>query len=789
MHQHFNNFLMLFTKLLFQDLIKHLIILGSLSFVHIHTFSQSYHLATEIPVRKLNGDTLTNAWSGGLETPQYGSVDLNRDGVLDLVAFDKEASRFVTFLNTGSENEVNFRYDPSYQRLFDNCPCITWALFEDANCDGLPDLLCRTDNSDASVFEQRIAADSILFELTYPELNVQRGNLTSVLSVNPTDIPGLKDLDYDGDLDFLVFGVNATTVTYIKNMAVENTGRCDTFLLVRDTQCWGHFRESDVDNTAFVADTISCPFTSDFRPRIRSLFQSREVTYENVANGVTGTRDILHAGSTTLLLDLNADSTYDALIGDTSFDEIYALYNSGTIDYAFMDSVERNFPSLDTSISISTFPSAFYLDINNDGVRDLIAAPHASSSFDNVTGTWLYLNVGADNKPDFQLSERGFLQNTTLDVGSYAFPSFIDYNNDGLQDLIVGNLGYFNADSPILEPAIALLENTGTNAFPTYEIRTLDMLDLRSTNDFPLLTEISPAGGDLNGDGRDDLLLGNTMGTLYFFQHNGMNTTNPFEFVTDTLGGIDVGRNSAPFLYDIDEDEDLDLFIGNVDGYIHFYENKGISEEVIPAGLPEFELISETWGNIRILDEFGGEFSRGFARPTLADYDKDGEAELLVGGVVGEVEIYEFVNQRVSDSLVFSGVLANHDFGVRAAPAVAVTDTSNSPIFVVGNIQGGLQLVVPDSFGIITSTEKNLSTPKSFDIFPNPTSSQITIHSLDNQIRPANISIYDLSGKLNYQDGILHYPKKLDLSFLSPGYYYLTITHSSGREVFKVLKY
>jgi len=774
---------------------RRFIFTGVLLFLYQCSWSQHYQLKNDILIIDSSGDTLQHAWAGGLETPQYGMIDINLDGRNDLVAFDKEASRFVPFINTGSQGNIRYRFAPEYQSVFDSCPCITWALFEDSNCDGLPDLLCRTDNADAAVFQQTTDHDSVSFRLTYPELRVRSGNNNTVLSVNPTDIPGLRDLDYDGDLDFLVFGVNATTMTLIKNMAVERTGRCDTMILVRNTQCWGHFRESDIDNTAFVADTVNCPLMDGFVPQVAIDHRSQTTDYQQPTPNhepriiERSSRAILHAGSTTLLLDLNADSTYDALIGDTSFDEVYALYNAGTINYAFMDSVERNFPSQDIPISIPTFPAIFYLDIDHDGIRDLLSAPHASSSFDNVAGTWLYLNAGADNEPDFQLEEQGFLQNEIFDVGSYAFPAFIDYNNDGSEDLLVGNLGYFDPNEPVLQPALALLENTGTNNVPIYQIRSRDFLDIRNSGNFPLLTEISPAAGDLTGDGRDDLLLGNTLGTLYFFENIDPSRVNPFEFVTDTFAGIDVGRNSAPFLYDIDNDDDLDLFVGNLEGYIQFYENRGLQESADGgSNIPQFELVDEQWGDIRILDEFGGEFSRGFARPVLTDYDGDGETELLVGGVVGQVQIYENVENALTDTLVFRGYLGEHDFGVRAAPAVLELSGDQSPVFVVGNVQGGLQLVKSDSTGLVSNTVELVPEDRNLLIYPNPVDDILTINLVSGTSVSAEIIVYDLAGKKVLQRKTQSFPTQWNLSALQSGSYILEVQTPSARQIFRLIK-
>ena len=40
---------------------------------------------------------------GGVDLPQYSRVDLNLDGIEDLVIFDRQGSRWLTFLAEGND--------------------------------------------------------------------------------------------------------------------------------------------------------------------------------------------------------------------------------------------------------------------------------------------------------------------------------------------------------------------------------------------------------------------------------------------------------------------------------------------------------------------------------------------------------------------------------------------------------------------------------------------------------------------------------------------------------------
>lgn len=722
--------------------------------------AQVFTPQTSLELRDESGIPFENAWTGGMETPQYAGVDVNRDNREDVIVFDNQAERFLVFLNTDQEgaDSAHLVYAPRWNELFKECGCRDWAVFADYNCDGLHDLFCRTQTAEVSVFQhEEVGEDSIRFRNTIPAVRVQRTTTESFLAVAATDIPALIDVDHDGDLDFFAFGVGSNFIEFAKNQAVELLGRCDTLIYRIETSCWGHFRESDEDNTAFVADTLSCPLPE---------------------GGIPESRAIKHVGSTTLLLDLDADSTFDALIGDTAFDEVYALYNGGKPGYAFMDSVERNFPQSSLPISVSTFPACFYVDVTQDGIRDLLVAPHAASSFDNTLGTWLYTNTGADDAPVFSFSEIGFLQNQTFDVGTYSYPAIGDVTGDGLLDILVGNRGYFEPREGSLEPALALIENVGSASSPAFQLANRNFLGIRASSFFAGLTEIRPAIGDIDGDGVTDILLGHEMGTIYFFKGEIAEgaTVPSYSFVSDTLSGIDVGRNSSPFLFDIDADQDLDLLIGNRDGYIQLYENLGVS--IVPEETdlgPRFQLLTETWGGVRILDRFGGEFSRAFAQPWLLDIDRDEEVELLVGGVEGQIEVYENVANALEDTLEFVGVLGDLDLGGRVVPTGAFLDDSGFPALLVGNEGGGLHLLRGQGGEISTSHANTLDGSPFFSLNPNPVSEVLTLTFEGKDSRPLRGRIVDLYGRTLWVGEPVGAKNQIDVQQLSPGYYFLQL--------------
>jgi hypothetical protein len=87
----------------------------------------------------------------------------------------------------------------------------------------------------------------------------------------------------------------------------------------------------------------------------------------------------------------------------------------------------------------------------------------------------------------------------------------------------------------------------------------------------------APALVDIDKDNDVDLFAGELDGGLNFYRNEG-STAKP-RFKVDTLisgaGPIDVGENSTPTFVDIDNDGDFDLFVGEQRGNINFYRNIG----------------------------------------------------------------------------------------------------------------------------------------------------------------------------------------------------------------------
>jgi hypothetical protein len=89
-------------------------------------------------------------------------------------------------------------------------------------------------------------------------------------------------------------------------------------------------------------------------------------------------------------------------ISDISCSTITGITNGGTIAHAFGTQQDNTFPNYDTPINISIFPTPFYLDVNNDGIKDLLASPNTSVGSENRLSSWYYKNTGTTDNPNFK---------------------------------------------------------------------------------------------------------------------------------------------------------------------------------------------------------------------------------------------------------------------------------------------------------------------------------------------------------------------------------------------------
>ncbi len=206
-------------------------------------------------------------------------------------------------------------------------------------------------------------------------------------------------------------------------------------------------------------------------------------------------------------------------------------------------------------------------------------------------------------------------------------PAYADLDNDGDLDLTFGGGGeFYGPPPPFLCAAFAYFENTGTETNPEW------------TPDTEMFSGIwgwgwtRPTFGDMDFDGDYDLLFGEFYGRIRYFENTGTvfkpTWTNRGYLIDSYDNIIDVGGyfdHSAPTLGDLDDDGDLDMIIGEHDGWLNYYENIGFKTG-LTWKCPNFEI----QGYLKDSDGFNINEAK-YSTPSLADLDNDGDLDLTFG--------------------------------------------------------------------------------------------------------------------------------------------------------------
>jgi hypothetical protein len=684
------------------------------------------------------GDTLLAAWAGGVNVPQFCAMDLENDGVMDLLAFERNDDQLIPLHHVSGDQ---YRLALEYRSLFPTHLLADWIFTADYDGDGFLDLFTGFQSSTVRVLRNTSASTggTLSFaQVKFPLLTdyyPPGGSLTGLYAAR-NDYSAFADVDGDTDLDVLVFDGAGSYVNWHRNTSIENGWGRDSLTFVQQSACFGHFKE----------DISGCTATLDVPPCVTGIVAN---PWEAAAS-----KNQVHAGSTLLAWDLNDDSLMDLIVGDASCDHLYALTNGGTPDTAHFVGLEVNFPVADTPVSIYSFPAAFAVDVDHDGARDMIAAPNISSTGEDIHSVWLYHNAGADKMPDLRFVQDDFVQDQMMEMGTGALPGFIDFDQDGDEDLVVGCFKRFVSTAESYS-RLSLYLNEGTATDPVLRLHSRDWLGLSASK----WGALSPCAGDLDGDGDDDLLLGTEDGALLFLRNDALpGDTAKMTLITTTYQGIDAGLYSAPHLYDLDTDADLDLLVGNHRGFVQYYRNTGTATSAT------FTQVTDTLGKIKLNDASGFPFTNGFSRPFIAQLDGDPQPELMVGGYTGTVQVFDNATDSPGAKFASLGLLGDSvDVGIYAAPLAGYPDALGQLRFLIGGYRGGLMLA---EGGKPIGVETPAST-LDFELWPNPAGQSVWI----NLPAEGEVAIFDPQGRALLSAKVSAGEQLLDLAALPAGVY------------------
>ena len=108
----------------------------SISFLILVYSSVSLVAQQRLDIPVATSQELMMPWNGGFNAPQFSNIDLNRDGITDLISFDRQGDRLRTYLRMPASGL--WRLDWSYLEFFPEL--VDWVLVRDFDRDGVEDL-------------------------------------------------------------------------------------------------------------------------------------------------------------------------------------------------------------------------------------------------------------------------------------------------------------------------------------------------------------------------------------------------------------------------------------------------------------------------------------------------------------------------------------------------------------------------------------------------------------------------------------------------------------------------
>ncbi|MCX6640346.1 MAG: FG-GAP-like repeat-containing protein [bacterium] len=474
-------------------------------------------------------------WAGGMDYSTPELCDLDNDGDLDFFCGDY-CGYVKYFKNIGTTTHPNFIFITDFLDSLHSAglPEHGYSHVDFADIDGDGDKDALVSYSRVLLFHNIGTSMQPLFSINPDTLHDTNGN--QIISMHAT----LVDINNDGKVDLFAGHYNG----YIQYYQNVGTSANYSFQLISsnwlNTIVSGEYADpcfADLDSDGDLDLLVGTGDGTIYYYRNDGTPQNPQMTY--VTNNYFSID--VGADASPELADIDGDGDLDLFVGRSHWTagggpgDVYFYLNVGTAQIPIFHLVTTNY--LTWNCGIMAKPSL--IDIDDDGDLDLI-----SSTDFYLT---LYRNQGTLANPHFVWETDNFCNISTPGA---CEPWFADMDADGDYDLFIGPGAI---PGP---PGLYFFRNQGSPQTPNFVLESTNLVPGYFTQGSVCL---NPCTADIDADGDQDLFVKDNLGCCYFFRNVGTPTNFQFQYVTSNWQNF-TGPYYYMNFYDIDGDGDLDLF-------------------------------------------------------------------------------------------------------------------------------------------------------------------------------------------------------------------------------------